>query len=288
MDGFGRCGVALAVIIAVTASCAPNSDRSALDGSGGREGGRSVMPGGAMLADLGPVTRAAFLRNRVRKHEIARGLMESGLTAGFPDNLHCPEIDHIFGEPWQGPVYLRRSSATRHHGADIPATDGTPILAMADGMVIARFTGSVGFRGYEIIIRHAPADTGLPVWLYTSYSHFSEMPKLALGQRVRMGQPLGPTGTSGIPSDRRVAHLHLSIHYSRSAKFVGFRNRVVPVAGHYVDVLTLMRRRMPLDTGAMLALSEAERRVPIPHRLTTGATVPPDTRIIWPYACRPI
>jgi murein DD-endopeptidase MepM/ murein hydrolase activator NlpD len=198
-----------------------------------------------------------------------------------------PEIDHIFGEPWRGPVHLRRASATRHHGADIPAPDGTPILAIAGGVVIARFAGNEGFRGYEIVVRHAPADTGLPVWLYTAYTHFKEMPELRVGRRVRMCQKLGPTGKTGVPSRRRQEHLHLDVYSAKTDEFVAFTRRVVPVEGRYVDVVTLMRRRMPLDTRSMLELPAAERRVPIPHKLTTGAIVPPDTRIIWPYACRP-
>ena len=243
--------------------------------------------GGATRADLDPVTQGAFLLDRVREHEIARGLMESGLIPVYPGNARCPKIDHIFGEPWRGPVHLRRSSATRHHGADIPARDETPILAIADGVVIAKYAGGGGFRGIEIILRHAPADTGLSVWVYTAYSHFKEMPEFEVGERVRMGQPLGPTGKTGVPGRRREEHLHLNVFYSKSEEFVGLRNGIVPVEGHYVDVVTLMRRRMSLDTKAMLELPKAERRVPIPHALTTGAIVPPDTKIIWPYACRP-
>ena len=280
MNGFGGLGVALAILVALSASCAPRPGNP-------EQGGRNVMFGGAVGAVLDPVTRAAFLRNRVREHEITRGLMESGLIPVYPMNAVCPEIDHIFGEPWRGPVHLRRSSATRHHGADIPAPDETPILAIADGVVIARYTGDEGFRGYEIVVQHAPADTALSVWIYTAYTHFKEMPDLRIGQRVRMGQALGPTGKTGVPSRRREEHLHLDIYYGKTDEFAAFRRRVVPVEGRYVDVVTLMRRRMPLDTSAMLALSEAERRVPIPHKLTTGAIVPPDTRIIWPYACRP-
>ncbi len=75
MNGFGGLGVALAILVAVTASCAPSADNPAPDR-------RGVMSGGATLADLGPVTQAAFLLNRVREHEIARGLMESRLIPG--------------------------------------------------------------------------------------------------------------------------------------------------------------------------------------------------------------
>lgn len=259
-------------------------------GKQGRRGGGNIRAlGGVSRDNLDEITLAAFMRNRVREHEIARGLLESELISVFPENLSCPEVDHVFGEDWQGNSRLGRSGSGRqHHGADIPAQDGTPILAVADGVVIAKYNGETnGYRGFEIVIQHAPDDTGLPVWVYTAYSHFSEMPKVSIGQKVRMGQPLGPTGKSGIENTPREEHLHIGVLYGESRKFVALRGRIVPVGGHYMDIVTLMRRRMPLDTNAMAALPKAERRVTIPHRLTTGATVPADTKIIWPFACRP-
>jgi hypothetical protein len=102
-----------------------------------------------------------------------------------------------------------------------------------------------------------------------------------------MGQKLGRIGKSGIENTPREEHLHIGVLYSKSQKFVDLRRRIVPVDGYYMDVVTLMRRRMPLDTNAMAALPRPERRVAIPHRLSTGATVPADTKTIWPYACRP-
>lgn len=254
----------------------------------GREGKLAGRPGGATLRDLDEVTRGAFLNQRVRAYEIERGLIESELTPSYPADASCPRIDHIFGEPWRGPVNQRKSNATRHHGADIPAPRDTPILAMADGVVIAKSAGQNGdFRGIHVTVRHRPKDTGLPVWLYTIYAHFSEMPELQIGQQVQMGEPLGPTGKTGVPSPRREDHLHVEVLYSASGKYVATKHGIVPVYGHYADVVTLMRARMPLDTNAMRALPDAERRVAIPHRLTSGATVPANARIIWPYACEP-
>ena len=51
--------------------------------------------------------------------------------------------------------------------------------------------------GTQVVLQHAPADTGLPFWLYTLYSHFNQMPAWEIGQRVRMGEVLGPNGRSG-------------------------------------------------------------------------------------------
>lgn len=243
----------------------------------------SPVVGGAAPDDLDEVTRGAFLpKGRSREHEMARGLFETGLQPVYPKNARCPEIDHVYGEAWRGPV-----RGVWHEGVDIPVPDETPILAIADGVVIAKYTGAVGFRGIEIVLQHAPADTGLPLWIYTAYSHFKSMPTLEIGQRVSMGTPLGPTGRTGIPNPMREEHLHLGVYFSKSEKYVAFQHRFIPVEGHYADLVALMRRQMPLDSRSMKALPEAEKRVLIPYKLTTGEIVPPDTRIIWPYACTP-
>jgi murein DD-endopeptidase MepM/ murein hydrolase activator NlpD len=259
------------------------------DGAAGRQGSQgtpSARFGRATLRELDTVTRGAFLAKRVRAHEISRGLIESRLIPVYPADASCPQVDHIFGERWQGQVHRLKSNATRHHGADIPAPRGTPILAMADGVVIAKSTGEGGdFRGVQITLRHTPEDIGLPVWLYTTYAHFSEMPEVRIGQHVRMGDPLGPTGKTGVPSQRRGDHLHVEVLYSTNERYVETRHGIVPVNGHYADVVTLMRARMPLDTNVMRALPDAERHVAIPHKLDSGSTVPTDALIIWPYAC---
>lgn len=70
-------------------------------------------------------------------------------------------------------------------------------------------------------------------------------------------------------------------------KYVGLKHRFIPVEGHYADLVALMRRRMPLDSHSMSALPERAKRVQIPCKLTTDEILPPDAKIIWPYACTP-
>jgi len=281
-------GYATAAEIDAVLKAQQGTNASGMAGNQGGQNRPADPSGGATMRDLDEVTRGAFLNKRVRAHEIERGLIESTLTPDYPADAACPRVDHVFGEPWQGPVNSRRSNATRHHGADIPAPKGTPILAIADGVVIAKKSGDNGdYRGIHITLRHAPQETGLPVWLYTTYGHFAEMPKVRIGQHVRMGELLGPTGKSGIEQlRRREDHLHVEVLYSASEKYVTIKYGIVPVDGHYADVVTLMRRRLPLDTNVMRGLPDAERHVAIPHRLTSGVTVPSDTLIIWPYACK--
>lgn len=243
---------------------------------GGDKGGDLIG-----VDSLDPVTRGAFLRKYEKLEQMrARGLLESGLVPVYPENARCPEIDHIFGEPWRGPV-----ANQFHSGADIPAAWNEPIHAVASGVVVAKFKGEVGFRGLQVVIRHAPEDTGLPVWLYTLYSHFNEMPAVEIGQRLRMGDYLGPNGKTGVPGKRREPHLHLTVNFSQSPRYVLLQEFLIPESGYFIDPVALFRGRMPIDTHAMRALPEAERRVKIAYKLKTGAIVPPDAKIIWPFLC---
>ncbi len=211
-----------------------------------------------------------------------RGLLESGLVPVYPDNADCPEIDHPFGEPWRGPVPNRI-----HSGADIPAGWDAPLHAMADGEVIAiyREGGGKSFRGRQVIMRHTPEDTGLPVYVYTLQSHFNAPPEVHVGQRLKMGDYLGPNGKSGVPGKRRQPHNHLTVNISTSPNYVVTDSLVIPVDGHFIDPVALFRGETPLDTHAMLALAEDERRVKIAYRDDKGNTHPPDAKIIWPFVC---
>jgi hypothetical protein len=112
------------------------------------------------------------------------------------------------------------------------------------------------------------------------------MPSIKIGQRVRMGEKLGPTGSSGIPNIDRQAHLHLGVFFSKSGKYAAFKHRLIPLAGHYMDPLALMRGKMPVDSHSMAALPKSQKRVKVPYMLTSGEIVPPGAKIIWPYACK--
>ncbi len=85
------------------------------------------------------MTKGAFTgRFRNREHENARGLIESDLIPLYLRNASCPEVYHIFGEPWEGAI-----AGKRHVGADIPAPWDEPVLAMADGRVVPNSRVSV-------------------------------------------------------------------------------------------------------------------------------------------------
>lgn len=174
----------------------------------------------------------------------------------------------------------------------MPAPRGTPMIAVARGTVVAKYRGETSARGIEVIVRHSPEDTGIPLWIYTQYGHFSEAPKVEVGQRVRMGETLGPTGNSGIDtktreqSTRRRDAIHFAVYFSTSEKYVERNDMIIPINGYWMDPNALYRNQLPLDSGSMKALPATEKEVPIPVMLDDGAVVPGDTKLVWPYTCK--
>jgi murein DD-endopeptidase MepM/ murein hydrolase activator NlpD len=236
---------------------------------------------------LDPVTKCAIgrWRNCDIKEAIARGLFETGLRPSFPENAKCREIDEGYAISYTG----KRDREQYHGGIDMPAPWGTPMIAAAAGTVVAKYHGENSFRGIEIVLRHSPENTGIPLWIYTQYAHCSEMPALETGQRVRMGENLCPTGNTGItrPGKRgkRRPAIHFGVFYSVSELYADIHDRIIPANGHWMDPIALFRKKLPMDSASMKALPEAEKQVVIPVMFDDGATFPASTKIVWPYTC---
>ncbi len=221
------------------------------------------------------------------RQAIARGLFETGLSPVFPAQAECRGIDEGYAIDYAG----KRGGREQYHGGiDMPAPWGTPMIAAASGTVVGKFQGERSFRGIEIVLRHSSDDTGIPLWTYTQYAHCSEMPTLEVGRRVRMGDRICPTGNTGIgqtgvQSKRRRPAIHFAVFFSASEQYVEMRNVIIPADGYWMDPVALFRKTLPLDSGSMKSLPEAEKRIPISVMFDSGETFPADTRIVWPYAC---
>jgi len=90
-----------------------------------------------------------------------------------------------------------------HSGIDIAAPAGTPILAMADGVVtVANSTDSWGGGwGYYVKIKHNDTYS-------TLYAHASSI-AVTNGQEVKKGQVIGFVGTTGRSTGN---HLHFEVY----------------------------------------------------------------------------
>jgi len=104
--------------------------------------------------------------------------------------------------------------ARMHRGLDFRASYGSPIIAVADG-VVAR-AGWAGGYGNQVRLNHAGG-------LATSYSHMSRI-AVAPGSRVRQGQVIGYIGTTGLSTG---PHLHFETYQNgvtinpRAVRFTG-------------------------------------------------------------------
>jgi murein DD-endopeptidase MepM/ murein hydrolase activator NlpD len=97
-----------------------------------------------------------------------------------------------------------------HEGSDFAAPGGTPILAIADGVV--SFAGHRGGYGNLIIIEHTVAGERVASF----YAHMWDAGiHVTVGSSVAAGQHIADVGSSGRSSG---THLHLEIHPGGAAE----------------------------------------------------------------------
>jgi murein DD-endopeptidase MepM/ murein hydrolase activator NlpD len=92
----------------------------------------------------------------------------------------------------------RRSPERNHHGVDIAAPLGTPVVASADG--IAKVAVNPGGYGNFVELTHAGG-------IRTIYGHLSSA-SVKTGQQVKQGQEIGRCGSTGRSTG---PHLHFQI-----------------------------------------------------------------------------
>ena len=254
------------------------------------------------------------------KTAVARGMFETGLRPQFAANVRCRGID----ENWAINYTYKRDREAYHGGIDMPAPFGTPIVAAASGTVVGVYSDPDSYRGIEVILRHTPQDTGIPLYIYTVYAHLEKKPTLSVGDRVRLGDVVGLTGNTGRTPERRRGRrqggdrggrsggrgnlagdgggsgrlggggsqgrrpaVHFAVYYSASPKYAALPQIVIPADGYWMDPNALYRGRPPFDSNSVRALPAAEKRVPIPYMLPNHEVFPAGTKLIWPYTCTP-
>ena len=173
-----------------------------------------------------------------------------------------------------------------HKGIDIPQPRGTPIRAIADGMVVGKFENEGNRKGIEVMIRHTPGQTGLPFWTYSQYTHLLEMSPLAIGANVKMGQVIGKTSNTG-KMGRRIRRdaLHFAILYSKLPEWTNDQRIVTPKQGYWMDPNAFYRAGPPYDSQSLAKLPKDQKKVPVPYIKTGNSLVPANTKRIWPYPC---
>ncbi|MBT7944280.1 MAG: M23 family metallopeptidase, partial [Alphaproteobacteria bacterium] len=228
------------------------------------------------------VGKAKGKQEQAVKIQKARGGIETGLEADFINDGECPQID---SEQWAIDYSGKREGKPAiHKGVDIPQPIGTPIRAIAAGMVVGKFENADNRKGIEIMLRHTPEQTGLVYWTYSQYTHLRDMSPLAIGAPVELGQEIGKTHNTG-KMGRRIRRdaLHMAILYSESPDWSNEGRFVIPKDSFWMDPNAFYRLQGPYDSPSIEALPSDQKEVPTPYMKPDGSFVPPGTKRIWPY-----
>ena len=99
--------------------------------------------------------------------------------------------------------YGERRPDHTHNGIDIATPIGTPIKAIADGIICA--TGAAKGYGYWVAINHGQVNG---VQVTSEYGHILPKRVVSYGQKVKQGQIIAYSGNTGRSNG---AHCHLTI-----------------------------------------------------------------------------
>jgi len=219
-----------------------------------------------------------------------RGFFATGLQVQYPGNADCPKADSLFADTTRGDGSSRsdRFFNGYHGGIDIPVAEGTPILAIADGMVVHKKEGA-NIGGIGMILQHTPQDTGTDYWIYSEYKHLVKLPDMEIGQRVNRGQQIALAGKSGTIGgyygDEGHSHLHLTTWFSADDKY-STGKLFFPPNGYWADPLAIFKQG-PIDSGKVRELPDDQKKVAIPYKTTSGEVFPAGSKLVWPFVCRP-
>lgn len=120
---------------------------------------------------------------------------------------------------WQRPTKSKKVSDTfKEHkargsvnpGVDYVVPMGTPVMAVADGIVMKTVNNTLGAGGRMVLIKHGKCKA--------DYLHLSKI-LIVPGKEVKAGQVIGLSGASGKGKERGYGpHLHLS--FRNGGKFL--------------------------------------------------------------------
>lgn len=140
-----------------------------------------------------------------------------------------------FGTQWYG------AGQGLHFGVDLSMPCGTPLLAMADGIVRFVDDFSFGSRPHNLLIEYPEAG------VIALYGHLNTTAPVIAGQSVTRGQVVGFSGDPDATCDSR-PHLHLEI---RSLNYRTTYNPVNHIATNWHNLAVVGSFGYPLFQGDM-------------------------------------
>ncbi len=131
------------------------------------------------------------------------------------------DVSYRFGSTQQG-------QRDPHHGVEFLNSQGTPVLAAADGIAVVAgndlrtlYAPYTNFYGNLVVLQHTLPITlttpvaGLNEPLFTLYAHLSKV-TVQSGEQVKAGQKIGEVGMTGIATG---SHLHFEVRLGKNHYF---------------------------------------------------------------------
>jgi murein DD-endopeptidase MepM/ murein hydrolase activator NlpD len=185
------------------------------------------------------VQRSAF-PSAYAKHEPLATLIVNQLAdgaaraAGAVQQLQCATGGQVTASGWTVPVVApivsgwRTADRPTHNGVDLAAPKGTPVHAVAAGVVMVVSCEAFNADGtnYGCDRDGSLTVTGCGWWLeiqhpgsvITRYCHLNAKPTVTVGQQVTGGQIIGYVGATGNASG---PHCHFEVHLNGDDSFAG-------------------------------------------------------------------
>lgn len=152
----------------------------------------------ASMTRLGPAMRQSAPARNVAPIAGASGEIDTGLLTIPVAGVRREAIVDTWGDP-------RGGGARGHRGTDIPASRGTPVVAVAPGRIEKLFQSNLG--GITVYLRSPDRR-----WIYY-YAHLAGyVGGLHEGQAVSAGQSIGYVGDTG---DAGAGNFHLHFGMQR-------------------------------------------------------------------------
>lgn len=117
-------------------------------------------------------------------------------------------LHYTYITPYMGSYRLNyRENDGSHNAVDIRAPIGTPVLSIANGVVVRAVEADATGNRFVVIRHEGVPVNGRAQNIYSGYLHLSEI-TVREGSKIRKGDMLGRVGMSGITT---TPHLHLQI-----------------------------------------------------------------------------
>jgi murein DD-endopeptidase MepM/ murein hydrolase activator NlpD len=145
-------------------------------------------------------SKQELARIRVDAEQIGRARRRDSDLPGFGETATWPVLGPVSGV-FGSQRILNGEPRSPHRGVDLAATAGTPVGAMASGVVSLAETGMF-FTGGTVMIDHGHG-------VHSIYAHLSEV-RVREGQRLGQGNIVGAVGATGRATG---PHLHWGVYW---------------------------------------------------------------------------